>query len=164
MNEWEKVQNILEDFDTAMLVTEAADGKIHARPMAIADFDASGDIWFITGEETGKVHEIEGHNQVNVICQDGRKVSLSVSGTAELVRDRKQIERVWQESFKTWFPEGKDDPSICLIRVHPSEAEYWDNSGWRGAKYLFSAAKAYAKGQRPKVDEPEQHGNVKRWL
>lgn len=161
MNEWEKVHKILQGFDTAMLVTQAANGKLHARPMAIASLPQDGDIWFITGDHTGKVYEVQEHQQVSVVCQDGRKLSLSVSGTAELVRDREQVDRIWKETFRTWFPEGRDDPSICLIRVRPSEAEYWDNSGWKGVKYILNAATAYAKGDRPRVDEPSQHAKVR---
>ena len=162
MNEWDKVHKILDDFDTAMLVTHAADGAIHARPMAIADLHANGEIWFISGQETGKVHEIRDHDQVSVICQNGHKLAISVSGTAHLVHDRREIDRVWKDSFKTWFPKGQNDPSICLICVRPTEAEYWDNSGWKGVKYLVSAARAYTKGERPHVSEPEQHGSVSR--
>ena len=26
-----------------------------------------------------------------------------------------------------WFPEGKDDPEIALLRVNLEKAEYWDS-------------------------------------
>ena len=28
--------------------------------------------------------------------------------------------------MKAWFPEGKDDPNLCLIKVKTDEAHYWD--------------------------------------
>lgn len=158
MNEWDKVRELLEKFDTAMLVTQGEDGGLHARPMAIADVDESGHLWFITGKESGKVHEIREDSRVNVICQDGRRIALSISGGAALLRDAARTRQLWKESFKVWFPNGPEDPGICLIQVRPIEAEYWDASGWKGIKYLFSAATAYARGEPPILKD--QHGTA----
>ena len=27
---------------------------------------------------------------------------------------------------KEWFPEGKDDPNISVIKITPGDAYYWD--------------------------------------
>src|SRR5215208_5457450 len=53
--------------------------------------------------------------------------SMSISGKAQLVRDRKKIEELWKPEFKMWFPEGKDDPEIALLRISLEKAEYWDS-------------------------------------
>jgi general stress protein 26 len=29
--------------------------------------------------------------------------------------------------FKIWFPKGKDDPEVALLRVTLEKAEYWDS-------------------------------------
>ena len=52
---------------------------------------------------------------------------MSVSGRAEIVRDKAKIQEKWSEPLRAWFPEGKDDPQIALIRVHPVRGEYWDS-------------------------------------
>jgi general stress protein 26 len=31
--------------------------------------------------------------------------------------------------LKTWFKEGKDDPSISIIKVTTKSAYYWDTEG-----------------------------------
>ena len=71
------------------------------------------------------------------------------------VRRRALIERLWSEAWRVWFPGGKDDPSLCLIRVEAREAEYWDNAGTQGIKYVLEAVKAYAKGETPAVDNKQ---------
>ncbi len=43
------------------------------------------------------------------------------------MRDRKKIEELWKPEFKMWFPEGKDDPEIALLKVSLEKAEYWDS-------------------------------------
>ena len=51
--------------------------------------------------------------RVNVVMQDGRRF-VSLSGVASVVDDRALIEELWSESWKVWFPKGKDDPSLRI--------------------------------------------------
>ncbi len=149
-------QEVLEHFDTAMLVTRAHDGELRARPMAIADRDESGDLWFVTSFDSPKAAEIRADDQVSVTMQSKARF-LSISGRAEIVRDRAKIEALWRETWKVWFPNGKDDPAIALVRVVASEGEYWDQHGAKGLKYAFDAARGLIQGRRPDRDlEPER--------
>jgi general stress protein 26 len=152
---------LLKQFSTAMLVTHAGAGELRARPMAIADVEAGGRVWFITSVDTAKVHEIESDTGVHLVCLKEHSAYLSISGRASLSRDRARIERVWQEPFKVWFPKGKDDPEIALIAVTPEEVEFWDNQGLNRVGYLFESAKAYVTGSKPQVKEGEEHAFVK---
>ena len=136
---------ILKGFDQAMLVTHGSSAGIHARPMAIADTDSDGSLWFITGGDTPKVFELEKDSTILAVMQSSSKM-LSVGGRAELSRDKSKIHELWKESFRVWF-KGKDDPNIVLIRVNPTEAEYWDNSGAQGVKFALKFAAAYLTGQ-----------------
>jgi general stress protein 26 len=136
---------ILKDFKEAMLVTHGSAAGLHARPMAIADTDRDGSLWFITGGDTSKVFELEKDSSILAVMQSSSK-SLSVGGRAELSRDRNKIHELWKESFRVWF-KGKDDPNIVLIRLNPAEAEYWDTSGGQGVKFALKYAAAYVTGQ-----------------
>ena len=152
---------LLTHFQTAMLVTHAGEDRLRARPMAIAQVEADSRLWFITGAETAKTHEIEADTRVQVVCQNDRSAYLSLSGHAELVRDRAKIAALWKESFRVWFPAGQEDPEIVLIAVRPEEGEFWDQEGYKKIKYLLETAKAYATGKTPEIAEGEQHGFVK---
>lgn len=155
-----KIHELLQDFDTAMLVTHRPDQNPHARPMAIAKVERDCRLWFFTGRGTTKVHEIENDQHVLITCQDEHSRYVTLSGVAELVADRSKARDLWKQSFKTWFPKGVDDPDLLLILVHPTEAEYWDTQGLKGVRYMFEAAKAYATGARPRIREGEQHGKT----
>src|ERR1700750_234953 len=78
---------LLRQFSTAMLVTHAEGHRLRARPMAIAQVADDGTLWFITGLETAKAHEIEVDTDVHVVCQDDHSAYLSLAGTARLVQD-----------------------------------------------------------------------------
>ena len=83
-----------------------------------------------------------------------------LSGTAQAVADRERAGRLWRPDFKAWFPGGKDDPNLIMLRVDGIEGEYWDNSGTGGLKYLVEVGKALVTGTRPKADDPTIHGKV----
>jgi general stress protein 26 len=107
------------------------------------------------------MEEIAADNHVNVVMQSQLKF-VSISGHAAPVEDRAKVAELWNEAWKTWFPKGKDDPSLVLLRVDGDAGEYWDNSGSSGIKYLIEAGKAYLSGTRPDVEgDPKIHGKVR---
>jgi len=151
---------LLKKFDTAMLVTHSAKpGPLHGRPMEVAETSEDGSIWFITGQDTPKVDEIQHDNELVALFQEGRQY-LSVSGRAELHKDRARIHKVWKESYRVWF-KGKDDPNIVLIRLNPTSAEYWDNTGPKGLTFILKAAAAYVTGSELRGSgNVDQHAKV----
>jgi general stress protein 26 len=155
-----KLNELLHGFRDAMLVTHADDGSIHGRPMSLAEIEGDSDVWFATQIESPKVNEIKRDAHVAVTLQDGNGRYVSLSGQAEMVRDRATIDRLWSEAWKVWFPEGKTDPSLCLIKVRAARGEFWDMGGTNKVRYLFQAAKAYVTGTEPKSPEGS-HGSVK---
>lgn len=136
----ERFYERLREFDTAMLVTHAGDA-VHSRPMSIADVEPDCDLWFITGEETAKAHEIEANGHVQVICQNEDSY-LTITGTARLVKDRTKLDELWRESMRTWFPHGKEDPNLVLVALTAEEGDYWDHAGMSKEKYFASSARA----------------------
>ena len=55
-----------------------------------------------------------------------------------------------------WFPEGKDDPNIALLRVKIEKAEYWDSPS-SPISYALNFVSALVTG-----DEPD-NGEHKSW-
>jgi len=155
-----KVHELLDNFDTVMLITQSRGQFAHARPMAVARLESDGGVWFLTGRTSVKVNEIKDESQVLIACQEGRSRFLSLIGTAELVSDQSKAREFWSEAYRTWFPGGPEDPNLVLIFVHPTEAEYWDNQGSNGIRYVFEAAKAYVTGTTPHIQEGQQHAKV----
>jgi general stress protein 26 len=159
MDEGEHLYDLLQDFDTAMLVTRAADGHLHARPMAVAELRADADAYFVTDIDSPKIAEIDADADVLLTFQSERRYA-AVYGRVNVVQDRQLIERLWKEAWKVWFPRGKSDPSIALLRFDAERGEFWDNAGTRGVHYAFEAAKAYVRGETPQTDS-DQHGRVR---
>ncbi|HYG22879.1 MAG TPA: pyridoxamine 5'-phosphate oxidase family protein [Verrucomicrobiae bacterium] len=155
-----KFRELLAGFDSALLVTRGDGMPFNARPMALARVESNCDVWFFTGRHSAKVHEIENDQRVLIVCQNEMSRYLVLHATARLIFDRNKAAELWKESYRTWFPGGVQDPELVLIHAEAESGEYWDTGGFQSVKYLFEAAKAYARGTRPHVQEGEQHGVV----
>ena len=137
----------IKDIRIAMLTTVDDDGMLRSRPMGTHDLADDGTLWFFTHADAPKVEEVEREHQVNVNYakpDDNRWVSIS--GLADLVRDRSKMEELWKPFLRTWFPKGLDDPELALLRVRVEKAEIWDESG-SPLVVGFGLAKALVTGQ-----------------
>lgn len=98
----EHLYNLLKQFAVAMLVTHGDEAHLRVRPMAIAQIEDNGEVWFVTNSDTAKVHEIEHDSRVHLVCQNDRSAYLSIGGRARLVHDRVKLGEVWNETMKVW--------------------------------------------------------------
>ena len=152
---------LVKHFGTALVITYGTSGKIHARPMAVAQLEPGLDAYFATSLTSPKVAEIESDPRIAIAFQSKSEDAV-IYGKATIVRDRDLIHKLWSEPWRLWFPKGKDDPNICLVKIEPEDNEYWDRSGAEGIKFLFEGAKAYLQGRTPDGDDdPNQHARVK---
>jgi general stress protein 26 len=153
-----KLNELIKDVEYAMLTTAFPDGSIHSRPMATQKVDFDGDLWFFTRASSHKVLEIEREHHVNVsYASPDQQRYVSVSGMANLVRDRAKLQDLWNPVYKAWFPQGLDDPDLALIKVTAEQAEYWDSPSSLVA-HVISFLKSMATGQS---SPPGEHGKVK---
>lgn len=154
----QNLYDLVSDFDIAMLVTHSG-SRLHARPMTVAHLDEEmRNAYLITDIHSIKVDEITANPSVLLTFQDAKRFA-SISGELEVVLDRALIEKMWKETWTVWFPKGKSDPSIALLKFTPHEGEFWDNAGIQGMKFVFSAVKAFITGDKIKLDS-DQHSKV----
>jgi general stress protein 26 len=113
------------------------------RPMSTAGVDAEGNLWFLSDKDSQKNQDIAGNPRVKLFySHPGKSSFLVVSGDAEVIFDRALIDKFWDPLDKAWFKEGKDDPSISLIKVKPDNAYFWDTRGNKMVNFLKMAASA----------------------
>jgi general stress protein 26 len=153
----ETLKKHLEGIRFAMLTTVDDDGSLHSRPMATQEMSDEGDLWFFTAASSEKVHEAQRSPWVNLSYSNpDSSLYLSVSGRAELVRDRAKIEELWNPAVAAYFPNGKDDPELALLRVDVANAEVWDSPSSKVVR-SFNMLKAIVTGTR---DEQGRHERI----
>ena len=153
----EKLKRMLEGIDFCMLTTISG-GKLRSRPMSTQELGENGELWFFTRDNTHKMDEIAADNRVNVAySKPDDNTYVSVTGSGSLSKDRAKMEELWSPILKAWFPDGLEDPNICLLKVDVEEAEYWESTSSTIVQ-LAGFVKAMVTGQEADYGD---HGKVK---
>lgn len=147
----ETIAKLIKASKIALVTTQASDGALHSRPLGVQEAEFDGDLWFFTPHPSEKTEEIAAHPQVNAAFESG-KGYLSISGTASVVQDAAKIDELWSTSAEGWFEQGRDDPSVALLRIEADSAEYWSVDDPK-AVVLFKVAKAALTGGTPDVGD-----------
>jgi general stress protein 26 len=97
-----------------------ADNPVPMR--ALLDKDADNAFWFFTSKnnriaEGGKT----------TVTFSSRKHDLFASMTGYLVEEKKDevAEKHWSRQVEAWFEEGRQDPSLIMLRFDLVDAEIW---------------------------------------
>ncbi len=126
----EDVSKAMRDIDLCMLTTNGA-GGLESRPMSNnRKVDYDGDSYFFADGNSSAARDIAGDPAVNIAYSQlpgllTKPVFLSVTGTAELVTDRAEMEKHWNPDIEAWFKDGLDTPGLVMIRVHADTLKYW---------------------------------------
>jgi general stress protein 26 len=159
-NAKENYEKFFESIETVMLTSQDHANALHTRPMAIADKESHSVLWFATSLPTEKVDEIALNPQVSVTYQSSNQY-LAMVGKAMISNERGRIETLWNDRWAIWFPKGPTDPDLRLIKFEAESAEYWDNAGTSGLKYLYEVGRAFLQKEKADVSDSAIHGEVK---
>ncbi len=122
-----KIKELVSAADICMFTTALTQLPLSTRPMSTQQTDSEGNLWFFSEKDSDKNEHIEVDNRVQLFYTNKSSSEfLSIYGTAEIFTDKQKIEELWTPIVKTWFQQGKDDPSITIIKVVPQDAYYWD--------------------------------------
>ena len=126
-----KIKELAEGIDMCLFCTHVKNGDGEStRPMSTQGVDDDGTLWFFSDKNSDKNKEIKADNDIRLYYSQPSKGSFMVlNGEAEIVFDKAKVEELWSPHVKVWFKEGKDDPTISLLKVTPKSAYYWDVEG-----------------------------------
>jgi general stress protein 26 len=131
---------------TAMLGMVGAE---HMQPMTAFCEKGDGTVWFYCRRDNDLVRDAgAGGKAMMCLVTGDDSFTACVGGTLHVDPDRERIERFWNPVVRAWFPEGKDDPQLTLLRLDPVDAMVWvghDNP----LRFGFEIAKANLTGQQP---------------
>ena len=146
-------ERLWKELDQARIVMLGLNGgePHHLQPMA-AFADKEGDaIWFYTKRDTDLVRDTGATHKATVcIMAKDMEFQASIQGDLLPDNDRTKIDRYWSPFVSAWYPEGKDDPELTLMKLEPTDARVWVSS--RGPiSYPLQIAKANATHTLPDV-------------
>ena len=141
-----KVAELAKGMKFSMLTTIDAGGELVARPMGVQEVEFDGDLWFFAEKDSRKVTHIKANPHVGVTMTSSDSW-LSIDGTATVVRDTAKAKDLWNPFVEAWLPQGYEDPSVVLLKVEASTAQYWDTPGGFVASAI-SFVKSKVTGER----------------
>lgn len=151
--ELDKLGRIVKDIGTAMLASLADDGSLVTRPLETLQLNAEGELVFFTSANSAKVAQLTEDRHVNLAYVDSaNKRYLSVRGQSRMDRDEDTINALWSMEQKVFFPQGKNDPELMVLRVKVRDAMYWEAASGN----ILEQALDFAQGLVS--DEPEDLG------
>lgn len=138
--------------DSPYLMVGKADGSSHSEPlMAQLDKDLVDTLFFFTGKDNRLA---DGGKVMAQFVSKGHDYFACMSGTIRQDNDKAMIDKLWSKQVEAWFPEGKEDPNLALLRMDIDSAELWetDISLTGRVKMLF--------GGTITADESSSHAKV----
>lgn len=128
----------------------------HSLPMT-AHFDegASGPLWIYTAQDnrlvTGLAH---GGSAMAQFVAKGHDLFACIHGMLTIDNNPAAIDRFWSPKVAAWYPQGREDPSLTMLRFDIEDVEIWlADSGATGLfKRMF--------GGNPRAEAAGKHAEL----
>jgi general stress protein 26 len=99
------------------------DGE-HSEPMtAQIDDDQPNTLFFFAGRDN---RIAKGGDAMAQFVGKGHDFFACLAGSVTTENDPAQIDKLWNNQVEAWFPGGKQDPNLTLLRFDIDSAELWE--------------------------------------
>lgn len=118
-----------------MIKLDSADG--HSEPMtAMLDREAHHAVWFFLASDN---RIAAGGKAMAQIMTKDHDVFACLAGTLVQETDPTIRDKHWSNAVEAWFPDGKADPDVLMLRFDIADAEVWTaDMGLKGAFKLLT--------------------------
>lgn len=100
------------------------DSDQHHIPLtAQLDEDQVDTLFFFVGKDNRLA---SGGRAMAHFVSKGHDYFACLDGTARIDNDFALIDKLWNSQAQAWFPGGKDDPNLALLRFDIHSAELWE--------------------------------------
>ena len=87
----------------------------------------TGTIWFFTRDDTDFARDVAAGGQKGMFCYQAKdqKVQACIHGALGIDQDRARIDKYWNPVVAAWYPDGKDDPHLTMVRFDADDGRVW---------------------------------------
>lgn len=125
----------------------------HFQPMTAFAEAETGDIWFFTRRDTDLARAVaEGAEAMYVIQTKDQELHACIGGRLTLSHDQVRIDKYWNAVVAAWYPNGKDDPQLTLLRLDARDAQVWLSEAGP-VKFAYEITKANVTHKQPDLGE-----------
>jgi general stress protein 26 len=121
----ERLWKTLEDTRVGMLGISGGPSK-HMQPMTGFRDGEEKSVWFFTRRDTDLARDVAaGHEAMFCLISKDRELYACLGGQLSPDHDQAKIDKHWNPMVAAWYPEGKDDPALTLLRLDVADAQIW---------------------------------------
>ena len=123
----------------------------HAQPMTAFRDEELGTIWFFSRDDVDLVQDVSAGAKPARFAYGSKdqKIWASIHGTLSVTeRNQEIIDRYWNPVLSAWYPDGKDDLHLRLLRFDSAEGRIWISDGGL-IKFAYEIAKANLTNTTP---------------
>jgi general stress protein 26 len=120
----------------------------HMQPMAPQTAREENAVWFYTKTSADIARAGGGHVHMCIFGDDDWYACLD--GHLETVRSPEHADRFWSSITEAWYPGGKNDPELTMLKFTPSTGQIWASTS-STVKFGWEIAKANLTDEEPDV-------------
>ena len=122
----------------------------HLQPMAAFADKEQGSLWFYTKKSSDLFRDTGGgHDATVCVMAKDKEFQACVMGKLVPAHDQSKIDEYWSPFAAAWYPQGKDDPDLTMMRLDGLDARVWASQG--GLAYPLKIAAANLTHKTPDV-------------
>lgn len=134
-----------------MLGLVGVEHRQHFQPMTAFPEPENGQVWFFTRDDTDLAKAVaasDAPHAMLIVSTKDQDLQACLGGTLALSLDRERIEKFWNPVVAAWYPDGKDDPQLTLLRMDLDSAAVWLHEAGP-VRFAFEIARANMTGRQP---------------
>ena len=98
---------------------------VHSEPLTVQlDKDQADTLLFFVGRDN---RVVRGGPAMVQFVSKGQDFFACLSGTISVDTNPALIDKLWSKQVAAWFPGGRSDPNLTLVRFDIDDAELWES-------------------------------------
>lgn len=124
------------------------DSSQHMQPMAPQVDEEAGIIYFYSDNTSDLGKTVLNSPGTVHMCHIDADYQACVKGQLLPHNDKATIDKFWSSMVDAWYPGGKEDPKLMMLKFVPHDAALWaSDKSMLGV--MFEVAKANMKDEQP---------------
>lgn len=124
----------------------------HFQPMTAYLERDTNQIWFFTYKDTDLAEAVAAGGAQAMFVYQLKDLQACIGGRLTLAHDRERMDKYWNAVVAAWYPEGKDDPRLTMLRLDADDAQVWISDAGP-TRFAWQIAKAKATKSTPDLGD-----------
>ena len=127
----------------------------HMQPMAPQVDEDARIIYFYSDNTSELGNAVLKSSGVVHMCHIDDDYQACVRGVLHPHHDKATIDKFWGPMVEAWYPGGKTDPKMMMLKFEPRDAAVWA-SDKSAIGFMYEVAKANIKGEMPNMGKSKE--------